>query len=65
MYFKRFKVVFLGEFGVGKLSFVFVLVYVKVFMYLDGKFYSIVGVDFYIWRLVLDGVEFYIVDCVG
>lgn len=62
---KRLKVVLLGESGAGKSSLAFALVNAKALMYPDGKPHSTVGVDFYTWRPVPDGVEFHIVDCAG
>ena len=62
---KRLKVVLLGESGAGKSSLAFALVHAKALMYPDGKPHSTVGVDFYTWRPVPDGVEFHIVDCAG
>ena len=59
------KVVLLGEAGAGKSSLAYALVNAKALAHPDGEAHSTVGVDFYTWRPVLDGVEFHIVDCAG
>ena len=62
---QRLKVVLLGESGAGKSSLAYALVHAKALMYPDREPHSTVGIDFYTWRPVLDGVEFHIVDCAG
>ena len=62
---QRLKVVLLGEAGAGKSSLAYALVNAKVLAYPDGKPHSTVGIDFYTWRPMLNGVEFHIVDCAG
>ena len=62
---QRLKVVLLGEAGAGKSSLAYALVESKELAYPDDQACSTVGVDFYTWRPVLEGVEFHIVDCAG
>ena len=62
---QRLKVVLLGEAGAGKSSLAYALVNAKALAYPDGEPHSTVGVDFFTWRPIPDGVEFHIVDCAG
>lgn len=62
---QRLKVVLLGESGAGKSSLAYALVHAKALIYADREPHSTVGVDFFTWRPVPDGVEFHIVDCAG
>ena len=62
---QRLKVVLLGEAGAGKSSLAYALVNAKALAYPDGEAHSTVGVDFYTWRPLPNGVEFHIVDCAG
>ena len=62
---QRLKVVLLGEAGAGKSSLAYALVESKELAYPDDQACSTVGVDFFTWRPVLEGVEFHIVDCAG
>ena len=59
---ERLKVVLLGEAGAGKTSLAYALVQSKALAYPDDEPQSRVGIDFYTWLPVFEGVMFHIVE---
>lgn len=62
---QRLKVMLLGEAGAGKSSLAYALVNATALTFPDGQAHSTVGVDFYTWRPVPNGIEFHIADFAG